>query len=129
MPRSDASVLKRMSSAAVLATVLTASSSAQNYIADSGAPAVAFPELDRPVAEIVSAIWHDEKERYDAGEPHQLVRPLVQSGMTVADIGAGSGYYVVRYLRSSDHEAASSQKMSCPNICGACASGCAISDC
>jgi predicted methyltransferase len=45
------------------------------------------------VADIVSPIWHDEKERDDAGEPNQLVRLLgIQSGMTVADIGAGSGY-------------------------------------
>ena len=48
-----------------------------------------------PVADIVSPIWHDEEERDD--EPGQLVRLLgIKSGMTVADIGAGSGYYVVR---------------------------------
>src|SRR5262249_44366349 len=46
---------------------------------------------------IVSPIWHNEKERDAAGEPRQLVRPLgIKTGMTVADIGAGSGYYVVR---------------------------------
>jgi predicted methyltransferase len=50
-----------------------------------------------PVANIVSPIWHDEKERDDAGEPRQLVRLLgIKAGMIVADIGAGSGYYVVR---------------------------------
>ena len=65
--------------------------------AQSGAPAVAFPKPDRPVADIVSPIWHDEKERDDADEPSQLVRLLgIKSGITVADIGAGSGYYVVR---------------------------------
>ena len=49
------------------------------------------------MANIVSPIWHDEKERDDAGEASQLVRLLgIKSGMTVADIGAGSGYYVVR---------------------------------
>ncbi len=33
----------------------------------------------------------------NAGEPRQLMRLLgIKSGMTVADIGAGSGYYVVR---------------------------------
>src|SRR6516164_9770781 len=57
----------------------------------------AFPNPDRPVANIVSPIWHNEKERDNAGEPRQLVRLLgIKSGMTVADIGAGSGYYVVR---------------------------------
>src|SRR6516162_601169 len=66
-------------------------------MADAGAPAVAFPKPDRPVADIVSPIWHSEKERDVAGEPRQLVRLLgIKSGRTVADIGAGSGYYVVR---------------------------------
>ena len=97
IPRRYAGVLKRMSSAAILATALRLSSSAQDYMAGPGEPAVAFPKPDRPVADIVSPIWHDEKERDDAGEPLQLVRLLsIQSGMTVADIGAGSGYYVVR---------------------------------
>jgi len=63
---------------------------AQELAAPSGAPAGDF-------ADIVSPIWHDAKERDAAGEPAQLVRLLgMQSGMTVADIGAGSGYYVVR---------------------------------
>ncbi len=68
-----------------------------NVLAQSGAPASAFAKPDRPVADIVSPIWHDEQERDAAGEPGQLVRRLgLKSGMTVADIGAGSGYYVVR---------------------------------
>jgi predicted methyltransferase len=70
---------------------------AQDFLAKPGAPAAAFPNPDRPVADIISPIWHDEKERDDANEPRQLVRLLgIRSGMTVADIGAGSGYYVVR---------------------------------
>jgi SAM-dependent methyltransferase len=70
---------------------------AQDFMAESGAPAAAFPKPDRPVANIISPIWHDEKERDDAGEPRQLVQRLgIESGMTVADVGAGSGYYVAR---------------------------------
>jgi SAM-dependent methyltransferase len=66
-------------------------------MAQPGVPAAVFPKPDRPVADIVSPIWHTEKERDDADEPGQLVRLLgIKSGMTVADIGAGSGYYVVR---------------------------------
>ncbi len=66
-------------------------------MAQSGVPAVAFPKPDRPVADIVSPIWHDEKERDNADEPGQLVRLLgIKFGMTIADVGAGSGYYVVR---------------------------------
>src|SRR6516165_4452253 len=87
----------RMTIAAFFAAVLTVSGSAQEFMANAGAPAVAFPNPDRPVAAIVSPIWHDEKERDDAGEPRQLVRLLgINSGTTIADIGAGSGYYVVR---------------------------------
>jgi SAM-dependent methyltransferase len=87
----------RMTIGVVLAAAFAISGAAQDFIAQSGAPASAFPKPDRPVAGIVSPIWHDEKERDDAGEPGQLVRLLgIKSGMTVADIGAGSGYYVVR---------------------------------
>ena len=81
----------------VFATAFALSSAAQDFLAQPGVPAAAFPKPDRPVADIVSPIWHDEKERDDAGEPGQLVRLLgIKSGMTIADIGAGSGYYVVR---------------------------------
>jgi SAM-dependent methyltransferase len=70
---------------------------AQDFMAEPGAPAAAFPKPARPVAAIVSPIWHDEDERDAAGEPDQLIRLLgIKSGTTVADIGAGSGYYVVR---------------------------------
>ena len=87
----------RMTIAILFAATFTISVSAQEFLARSGTPAAAFPNPDRPVAGIVSPIWHDEKERDGAGEPRQLVRLLgIKSGMTVADIGAGSGYYVVR---------------------------------
>jgi SAM-dependent methyltransferase len=83
--------------AVVFAAVLILSASAQEFMADAGAPAVAFPNADRTVADIVSPIWHSEKERDSAGEVRQVIRLLgIKSGMTVADIGAGSGYYVVR---------------------------------
>ncbi len=96
-PRRRAVDVVRMTIAAVFAAAFTISGSAQEFMAESGAPAVVFPKPDRPVADIISPIWHDEKERDNAGEPRQLVRLLsIKSGMTVADIGAGSGYYVVR---------------------------------
>jgi SAM-dependent methyltransferase len=87
----------RMTIAAVFAAALTISVSAQDFMAEPGIPAMAFPKPDRPVADIVSPIWHDEKERDNANESTQLVRLLgIKSGLTLADIGAGSGYYVVR---------------------------------
>ena len=87
----------RMTIATVFGATFTIAVSAQEFLVGPGVPAAAFPNPDRPVAEIVSPIWHDEKERDGAGEARQLVRLLgIKSGMTVADIGAGSGYYVVR---------------------------------
>ncbi len=75
----------------------TTRSAAEDFLAPSGAPAEAIPKPDRPVADIVSPIWRGEKERDAAGEPRELARLLgIKPGMTVADIGAGSGYYVVR---------------------------------
>jgi SAM-dependent methyltransferase len=61
------------------------------------APSGAFPKPDRPVASIVSPIWHSEDERDAAKEVPQVARLLgIEPGMTIADIGAGSGYYVTR---------------------------------
>src|SRR5262249_50066504 len=78
---------------AACVAALTVSGAAQEFMAQPGAPANSFPKPDRPVADIVSPIWRGEKERDHAGEPGQLVRLLgIQPGMTVADIGAGSGY-------------------------------------
>jgi predicted methyltransferase len=80
-----------------LTAVLALQASAQDYIAPPGAPIEIFPKPQRPVADIVSPIWHDEKERDAARETQQVVQLLgIKSGMTIADIGAGSGYYVVR---------------------------------
>ena len=83
--------------AVVLTAAFAISASAQDTTTQAGAPADAFPRPDRPVADIISPIWHDEKERDKAGEPQQLIHLLgIKAGMAVADIGAGSGYYVVR---------------------------------
>jgi predicted methyltransferase len=82
-------------------------SSAAQPQADAAAPAQArlaqeplgpvFPAPDRPVADIVSAAWSDEESRDNAGEATQVFRLLkVKPGLSVADIGAGSGYYTSR---------------------------------
>ena len=52
-----------------IAAVLTVSGSAQEFMAGAGAPAIAFPNPGRPVADIVSPILDDEKERDAASEP------------------------------------------------------------
>jgi SAM-dependent methyltransferase len=69
-------------------------------LAPPGAPASAFPAPSRPVAGIVTDIWHDEASRDRAGEAGRVMNLLgVTAGLTVADIGAGSGYYTVRLAR------------------------------
>ena len=68
-----------------------------SFLGPAGAPATLFPKPDRPVADIISPIWHSEEERDGDDEPGQLVRLLgIKSGMVIADIGAGSGYLTVR---------------------------------
>jgi SAM-dependent methyltransferase len=56
-----------------------------------------FPAPNRPVAPIVSASWGDAAARDAAGEVRQIAARLrLRPGMTVADIGAGSGYDSLR---------------------------------
>jgi predicted methyltransferase len=70
------------------------------YRAGPGAPAAAFPQPDRLVAKIVSPIWHTEAKRDAVDETGQLMRLLgIGRGMTVGDLGAGSGYSTIRLAR------------------------------
>ena len=65
-----------------------------------GKPASAFPKPDRPVAEIVAPRWAADSERDRADEVGQVVRAMgIRPGDTVADVGAGSGYYAVRLAK------------------------------
>jgi hypothetical protein len=59
----------RVTMASVLIAAFAISASAQDATTQTGAPADAFPQPDRPVADIISPIWHDEIERDKAGEP------------------------------------------------------------
>jgi SAM-dependent methyltransferase len=64
------------------------------------APMPAFPLPQRPVAPIVSPTWGDSARRDAAHEAEQIARRLrLRPGMTVADIGAGSGYDTLRLAR------------------------------
>lgn len=76
-----------------LAWLIAASASAQ------------YPKPSRPVAPIVSPTWHvDEASRDAEGEVDTVMARLGMSDTTtVADIGAGSGYYTVRLAKHVAH--------------------------
>lgn len=81
----------------LLTALLAGPALAAGPLAPPGAPAGAFPKPDRPVAEIVAPQWSAEAARDKAGEFDAVARGMgIAPGETVADIGAGSGYYVVR---------------------------------
>lgn len=74
----------------VLALLLLAS-------CDAGKPDSPFPEARRDVAPIVSDRFSTEDARDRAGEAEEVMRLAgIRPGMSVADIGAGEGYYTVR---------------------------------
>ncbi|MBA3729231.1 MAG: methyltransferase domain-containing protein [Sphingomonas sp.] len=56
-----------------------------------------FPDADRPVAAIVSDSFSTEDARDRLGEAEEVMAFAgIKPGMSVADIGAGEGYYTVR---------------------------------
>ena len=56
-----------------------------------------FPDPQRPVAPIVSPRYSNEDARDSIGEFETVIRLAeIRPGMSVADIGAGEGYYTVR---------------------------------
>lgn len=57
----------------------------------------AFPPADRPVAPIVASRWSNEEARDRVNEADKIMGLAgIDPGMTVADIGAGEGYYTIR---------------------------------
>jgi len=60
----------------------------------------AFPMADRPVAPVVSTRYASEEARDRKNEANDIMNKAgVEPGMTVADIGAGEGYYTVRLAK------------------------------
>ena len=69
-------------------------------IGPPGAPASAFPKPSRPVANIVADQWSTEEERDRNGEAVEVIKALhIHAGMSIADVGAGRGYYTVRIAK------------------------------
>jgi predicted methyltransferase len=68
-----------------------------DYLAPPNVPANEFPAPRRPVAPIVSPSRSAEDRRDALNENGEIARLLaIKPGMTIADIGAGSGYHTVR---------------------------------
>jgi ubiquinone/menaquinone biosynthesis C-methylase UbiE len=64
---------------------------------DRPSTAVDFPQPDREVPEVVSNQFSNEDARDERGEAQAVMDMAeITNGMTVADIGAGEGYYTIR---------------------------------
>src|SRR5262245_18868991 len=87
-----------LAAAAQLACAASSTQTADiGYLASPGALPKAFPRFERPVADIVSPHRSTEEKRDANEEAQQLARLMgLKPGMVVGDIGAGSGYNVVR---------------------------------
>ena len=79
------------------ALLLGACDGSQPLIRHDPKPPGPFPAADRPVAHIVSSRWSTEEDRDRVNEAGEVMtKSGIARGMTVADIGAGEGYYTVR---------------------------------
>ena len=77
--------------------LLSAGCNNQESNAQSNVSSSDFPTAHRPVATIVSSRWSTEEERDRVKEADRVMdMAQIMPGMTVADIGAGEGYYTVR---------------------------------
>jgi SAM-dependent methyltransferase len=93
-------VLARAATLLVALGVTCACAADIGYLAPPGAPAKEFPSPQRPVAPIVSPSRSAEEHRDALNEAGEVAHFLeLKPGMTVGDIGAGSGYHTVRLLR------------------------------
>jgi ubiquinone/menaquinone biosynthesis C-methylase UbiE len=64
---------------------------------DKSVPSESFPNAKRPVSSLGASRWASEVERDRVKEADQAMDLAgVAEGMTVADIGAGEGYYTIR---------------------------------
>lgn len=83
--------------AALCALALTAACEDMTPASDRPESSAEFPQADRPVSDLESYEVATEDVRDSRGEAQKVMDLAdLAEGMTVADIGAGEGYYTVR---------------------------------
>lgn len=86
-----------MARAVAIALMLIVAGCERAPRSDADVPPDAFPAAHRPVAPIVSSRYSTEDARDRLAEAETVMGIAhVTEGMTVADIGAGEGYYTMR---------------------------------
>ena len=81
----------------VLLTPLASCKRVEDPDASRPETARAYPPASRPVAALAGNQWSTETARDKRGEAEEIMKAAgLKPGMTVADIGAGEGYYTVR---------------------------------
>ncbi|WP_339691031.1 class I SAM-dependent methyltransferase [uncultured Parasphingorhabdus sp.] len=82
---------------ALLAAPLAGCKKIEDPDASRAETARAYPPASRPVSELAGNQWSTETARDNRGEAEEIMTAAgLEQGMTVADIGAGEGYYTVR---------------------------------
>lgn len=85
--------------AACCALILLAVAGCDQLTNDADRPETSreFPRADRPVSDLGATQFSNETQRDSVGEAQKVMDLAeIKPGMTVADIGAGEGYYTVR---------------------------------
>lgn len=82
---------------ALIALTLASISACEKVESNRPETALQFPLPDRPVSDLGANQFSTETERDNRGEAKTVMDLAeIETGMTVADIGAGNGYYTVR---------------------------------